>query len=168
MLRITTFKCLKIFSSMFCGTSLGCICSGILIYYKIFLIKRLSHLLHVYFWGGLTSGIRMVVSAIGTKLMLQYVSSKQKPCPRLSRTPKMGNAFDQQLRKVEVQVLVKLPNWIDYDSSLVWSSGGSPAFLTGGLRKISPVSLLGSPKFYSFVIRTPENKICGLLLPSFL
>ena len=120
------------------------------------------------FLGGLTYGIRMVVSAIRTKLMLQYASSKQKPCPRLSRTSKMGNAFDQQLRKVEVQVLVKLPNWIDYDSSLVWSTGESPAFLTGGLRKISSVSLLDSPKFYSFVIRTLENKICGLLLPSFL
>lgn len=48
---------------MFYGTSLGCICSEILIYYKILLIKRLSPLLHAYFWG-LTSGMRMVVPAI--------------------------------------------------------------------------------------------------------
>lgn len=90
-------------------TTLGCICSEILLYYKIFLIKRLSRLLHVYFWG-LTSGMRMVVSAIRNGADASVCEIKTEALPRLSGTLRMGNAFDQQLRRGEVQGLAKLPN----------------------------------------------------------
>ena len=52
----------------------------------------------------------MVVSAIRNGADASVCEIKTEALPRLSGTLRMGNAFDQQLRRGEVQGLAKLPN----------------------------------------------------------
>lgn len=149
------------------GTSLGCICSEILLYYKIFLIKD-SAVFCMCISGASPLGWGWWFLLSGTELMLQCVRSKQKPCPGGLGHSGWETHLISSSEKVSSGTGQASPNWIDYESGPGMKHRWVACLLD---RRSKKNTICFSARFFQvlpFVIRTLENKARGLLLLSFL